>query len=85
MKSIPQRTCVVTHEKYDKKDLIRIVKNKELGIIVDQTGKVNGKGAYIKKDIEVLTKAKKTKALERALDFQIPDSVYEELENIINN
>ena len=83
MKSIPQRTCVVTHEKYDKKDLIRIVKNKELGVLVDSTGKQNGKGAYIKKDMDVLEKAKKTKALERALDCQIPDSIYKELENII--
>ena len=85
MKKIPERTCSVTHEKLPKKDLIRIVKNKELGVLVDKTGKVNGRGVYLKKDIDVLEKAIKTNALGRSLEIEIPDSVYEEIRNIINN
>lgn len=85
MKKIPERTCSVTHEKLPKKDLIRIVKNKELGVLVDETGKVNGRGVYIKKDMEVLEKAIKSNALGRSLETEIPDTVYEELRNIINN
>lgn len=85
MKKIPERTCTVSHEKLPKKELIRIVKNKELGVLVDTTGKVNGRGVYLKKDIDILNKAIKTNALGRALEIDIPDSVYEQLKNIINN
>ena len=84
MKKIPQRMCLITREKYDKRDLIRVVRNKELGVLIDDTGKVNGKGAYLKKDVEVINKAKKTKALDRALEVSIPDSIYEELLNKVN-
>lgn len=63
-KKIPLRTCVVTKEKLEKKDLIRVVKNNENEVFVDLTGKANGKGAYIKKDIDVLNKARKSKVLE---------------------
>lgn len=82
-KKIPMRTCVVTKEKYPKKELIRIVKTPEDEIKVDETGKVNGHGAYIKKDIEVLNSAKNSKVLDRYLQKEIPNIVYEELENII--
>ncbi len=85
MKKIPERTCCVSHEKLPKKDLIRVVKNKELGVLVDETGKVNGRGVYIKKDIDVLNKAIKTNALGKSLEIEIPESVYENLKNIINN
>lgn len=84
MRSVPQRMCLITREKYDKRDLIRVVRNKELGVIVDDTGKVNGKGAYLKKDKEVIEKAIKTKALERALETEIPDNIYEELKELVN-
>ena len=82
-RKIPLRTCVVTREKIEKKDLIRVVKNNENEVFVDETGKANGRGAYIKKDIETLEKAKKTNALGRHLEINIPDEVYEELERII--
>ena len=59
MKKIPMRTCVVTHTKADKRDLLRIVRTKEGNVLVDITGKLNGKGAYILKDLTVLEKAKK--------------------------
>ena len=82
-KKIPLRTCVITREKCEKKDLIRVVKNNKDEIMVDITGKQNGRGAYIKKDLEVLNKAIKTKALEKHLDCKIDDKIYEEIKNII--
>ena len=82
-KKIPKRTCVVSREQFEKKDLIRIVKNNEGKVFVDETGKANGRGAYIKKDLEILEKAKKTKALDKHLETTVSDEIYEELKNII--
>lgn len=82
-KKIPLRTCVVSREKLPKQELIRIVKNNENIVFVDLTGKSNGRGAYIKKDIGVLEKAINSKILERHLEIEIPDSIYEELKKII--
>ena len=84
MKKIPERTCIVSHEKLPKSELIRIVNNKEQGVLVDLTGKVNGHGVYIKKDLEVLNKAKKSNILAKSLETEISDSIYEELEKIIS-
>lgn len=84
MKKIPERMCVITREKYPKKELIRVVKNKEGEVFVDTTGKANGRGAYLKKDIEVIEKARKTKGLDRILEISIPDTIYEELIELIN-
>ena len=83
MKKIPERTCVVTKEKYPKKELIRVVKNKDGEVLVDPTGKANGRGAYLKKDKEVFEKAKKTKILDKILEIEIPDTIYEELNKIL--
>ena len=85
VKKIPMRTCVVTNERFPKKDLLRIVKTPEGEIKPDITGKLNGHGAYIKKDIETLERAIKTKALERHLEVAITPSVYEEIRKVINN
>ena len=82
-KKIPMRTCVVTKEKCEKKDLLRIVRTPEGDAIVDITGKANGRGAYLKKDIEVINKAEKTKILERILEVSIPSEVYENAKNLI--
>ena len=84
-KKIPMRSCVVTREKLPKGELLRIVRTTNGTIVADETGKINGRGAYIKKDSEVLLLAKKNKALERALETTIDDSVYDEILNIINN
>lgn len=84
MKKIPMRMCVVTREKCEKRNLIRVVKNKEGEVLIDLTGKMNGRGAYIKKDVEVLNKARKNKILERTLEINISDALYDELEKIIN-
>ena len=82
MKKIPMRSCIVTGEKLEKKDLIRIVKNNNNEVFIDSTGKANGRGAYLKKDIEVIQKCKKNKILDRKLEITIPDSIYEELMNM---
>ena len=84
-KKIPMRSCVVSREKLPKQELIRIVKNKDNEIFVDVSGKQNGRGIYIKKDLDVLEKAKKSKIMDKLLECKIEDSIYEELENIIKN
>ena len=73
------RTCVVTHEKYPKKELIRVVRTPEGEVVVDETGKQNGRGAYLKKDKDVIEKAKTSKILERHLEISIEDKIYDEL------
>lgn len=81
MKKIPMRTCVVTLEKLPKKDLIRVVRTPEGNVIVDETGKANGRGAYLKKDIETFEKAEKSKVLNKKLEVELPASIYEELKS----
>ena len=83
-KKIPLRSCVVSKEKLPKQELIRVVKHKENEVFIDLTGKANGKGAYIKKDLAILEKAIKSKALEKHLETKIENSIYEELKIIIN-
>ena len=82
MKKIPMRSCVVTKEKLPKQELVRVVRTPEGNVIVDLTGKANGRGAYIKKAKEVVEKAKKSKVLDRVLEVSISDELYEELNNI---
>ena len=83
MKKIPMRSCIVTMEKFEKKDLIRVVKNKDNEIFIDLSGKANGRGAYLKKDIAVIEKCKKNKILDEKLGIEIPDNIYEELVSMI--
>ena len=83
MKNLPKRTCIGCNEIKLKKELIRIVKNKEGQILVDKTGKANGRGAYICDNIECLEKAIKTKRLERNFETKISDEIYEELRKMI--
>jgi len=82
MKKVPMRTCALSHEKLPKKDLIRIVKTPEGEIIIDLTGKQNGRGVYLKKEIEVIKKARESKALSRHLETEVPSFIYEELEEM---
>lgn len=82
VKKIPLRSCVVTKEKLPKKGLLRVVRTPEGGVIVDLSGKANGRGAYIKKDLEVLNKARKSKILERRLECTIDEDLYKEIEKI---
>ncbi len=82
-RKIPLRTCVVTKEALPKKELLRIVRTPEGYVEVDETGKMNGRGAYIKKDLAVLESAEKSKILEKKLECKIEDSVYEEIKKLI--
>ena len=79
MRKIPLRKCLATQEQLPKKDLIRIVRNKEGEVFVDPTGKMNGRGAYLKRSQEALDLAKKKKLLERSLQVEIPNEIFEEL------
>ena len=82
-RKIPMRTCVVTKEKCEKKDLIRIVRTSEGNVEIDLTGKKNGRGAYLKKDSEVFLKAKKTGILNRILEVEVNDEIFNELNELI--
>lgn len=83
MKNEPKRTCIGCSEIKTKKELIRIVKNKEGEIFVDRTGKANGRGAYICDSVECLEKAIKTKRLERTFEVAISQEIYENLRGVI--
>ena len=78
------RKCLATNESFPKKDLLRVVRTPDGDIKVDSTGKLNGKGAYISKSTEALNLAKKTNCLGKALESDIPESVYEDIERLIN-
>lgn len=84
LKKKPMRSCVVTKEKLEKRELLRIVRDKEGIVSIDPTGKANGRGAYVKKDADVILKAKQNKILDRVLDVTIPDDLYDDMLNIIN-
>ena len=81
-RKIPMRMCVVTREKFPKKELIRVVKTAD-GVVVDETGKVNGHGAYLKKDLEVFEKAYKNKILDKVLETKVPEEVFDDLKKIL--
>ncbi|WP_138158940.1 RNase P modulator RnpM [Peptoniphilus catoniae] len=83
IRKIPMRKCLGCGESKPKKDLIRVVKNKENEIFLDTTGKKNGRGAYICFDKECLEKAIKSKAFNRSFEMEINDETYEELRKSI--
>ena len=85
MKKIPLRTCVITKEKCEKRNLLRVVRTPDGNIVYDETGKLNGKGAYLKKDKDVILKAQKAKVLDKILEVEIPENVYLELLERLNN
>lgn len=78
------RKCLASGESVPKKDLIRIVRTPEGEVKVDTTGKLNGKGAYLKKSLEALEIAKKKNLLSRALEVNVDEEVYKEIEKVIN-
>ena len=82
-RKIPMRSCVVTKEKYEKRELIRVVKDKDSNVSVDLSGKMNGRGAYLKKDLAVIEKCQKNKILDRVLEVIIPETIFAELKEII--
>lgn len=82
-KKIPLRTCIVTKEILPKQELLRVVINKDKEVSIDLTGKQNGRGVYLKKDIEVINKAKNLKILDKKLEVEIEEKLYEDLINLI--
>ena len=84
MKKIPMRKCLATNESFPKKDLLRIVRTPLGEVKVDKTGKLNGKGAYVSKSMEALEILRKKKLLDRALEIEVGEEVYKEIEEVIN-
>ncbi len=83
-KKIPTRRCVGCGENIPKKNLLRIVKNKDNEIFLDPTGKANGRGVYLCDSIECFEKARKNKELEKSLKSKIDEDIYEELKTLIS-
>ena len=84
VKKIPMRKCVVTNERWPKKELVRVVRTPDNTVIVDLTGKANGRGAYLKKQLDVIETARKKKILDKHLEIAVPDEIYEELIKNLN-
>lgn len=84
MKKIPLRRCVATHEQLPKKELIRVVRTPQHEVVVDLSGKANGRGAYLKRSVEAIDLAQKKKVLNRALNVEVKEEVFNELRDIIN-
>ncbi len=84
VKKIPMRKCIGCMESFPKKELCRIVKNKENQILFDATGKLNGRGTYICKNSECFEKAIKSKRLSKSLEAEIPEEVYEAIKSEIS-
>ena len=79
-KKMPERKCVGCGEKKLKKELIRVLRTPEGNIVIDRTGKMSGRGAYICPDVNCFKKAVKQRRIENSLDVKIPDEVYSALE-----
>lgn len=78
-KKIPLRKCVITGEQHPKGEMFRVVRTPEGDVVIDLTGKVRGHGAYVSKDKKVIELARKKKTLNRALEIEVPDKIYDEL------
>ena len=83
VRKIPERTCIISHEKLPKAELIRIVRTPDGKVEIDLTGKMNGRGAYLKRDIEVISKARKNGLLNKKLECNIPEEIYDKLIELI--
>ncbi len=83
-KKIPMRMCSGCSQMKPKRELVRVVKNKEGEISLDLTGKKPGRGAYLCRSAECLKKARKSHRIESSLGTQIPDDIYNTLETELN-
>ena len=81
-KKIPTRMCIACREKKPKKELVRIVVSED-GLMADETGKANGRGAYICPSVDCLDKAKKTKAFHRMLETPLSEDSYNAIKRVI--
>lgn len=83
-KKVPLRKCLGCGENKSKKELLRIVKNSDDSVIIDNTGKINGRGAYICRNDKCFEKAMKGKKIDKALKCEIPIEIYEQLKKEID-
>ncbi len=83
VRKIPMRKCIACNENKPKKELLRIVNNAERGVVVDPTGKLNGRGAYLCKNSECLAKAKAKNRLAGALSTSVSEDIYEEISEYV--
>ena len=79
-RKIPMRKCVATNERFPKKELLRVVRTPEGELTIDRTGRTNGQGEYLKKDINAVNLARKKGSLESALEMKIPEEFWQEIE-----
>lgn len=84
MKKKPTRKCLATNQIFNKEDLFRVVKSPSGEVSLDMTGKANGRGAYISKSIDAIEKARKSKCLNRALEIEVPDEIYDRMILFLN-
>jgi predicted RNA-binding protein YlxR (DUF448 family) len=82
-RKIPMRKCIITNERFPKKELIRVVRTPENEVVVDLTGKLNGRGAYLKKDKEVFALARSNNLLAKQLECEVKETVYDELDSLL--
>lgn len=85
VKKIPMRKCVVSQERFEKRDLLRVVRTPEGNVIYDKTGKANGRGVYLSKSKQIIEKAVKTKVLNKHLETEVPESVFQDLLEAVKN
>ncbi|MBO5421789.1 MAG: YlxR family protein [Clostridia bacterium] len=84
-KKIPLRKCTGCGEMKPKKELVRVVKTPDDQVLIDLTGRVNGRGAYICPDAQCLKIARKSKRIEKSFQIQIPDEIYDKMEEELKN
>jgi hypothetical protein len=85
MKKVPMRQCVGCHNMVSKRELIRIIKTSEGEILLDATGKKNGRGAYLCRSNDCLNQARKSRSLERSLKVSIPSEIYDSLKEELDS
>ena len=79
IKKVPERKCLGCNIRRPKGELIRVVRTKDEGVVLDKTGKISGRGAYICHDIKCYNKARKAKRFETSLEITIPEEIYDTL------
>ena len=84
MKKVPLRTCMVTREKCEKRELLRVVRTPEGNVVIDLVGKVNGRGAYLSRSVNAIEIARKKKILDRHLEVSVGEEIYTELLKIVS-
>jgi len=82
-RKVPLRKCIVTNEMKAKEELLRVVRNKEGDIFVDPSGKKNGRGAYITKDMTVIEEAEKNGVLNKSFKTKVDPTIFEELKQLV--